>query len=138
MSTVLVIEDEFIASYDLEVRLKEKGYTVQLAATKAAAAQLFARLSKSRDLAAVVCDNRLISGTPAAVSIYRHVRSQSAEVPFVVYSGFPPHNLPRDDARLKVVQKPAVDDAIAFVEKFAPPRSNRQVSRPAEPRREAA
>jgi DNA-binding NtrC family response regulator len=98
MSTVLVVEDEFIASYDLEVRLKEKGYAVQLAATKAAAVQLFARLSKSRDLAAVVCDNRLINGKPAAVSVYHRVRSQNAKVPFVVYSGFPPHDLPRDDA----------------------------------------
>jgi CheY-like chemotaxis protein len=116
MSTVLVIEDQFIEGFELEHRLNELGYDVELAATRGSAFELFRQLES--DLAAIVCDNRLIGGEPMAAALYRHVRANRCAVPFIVYSAFPPQDLPKNDPLLKVVAKPFSDDVIAHVRKF--------------------
>jgi DNA-binding response OmpR family regulator len=43
MSTVLVVEDQFLASYELECVLKERGYDVRHAATQSDAIREFHR-----------------------------------------------------------------------------------------------
>jgi CheY-like chemotaxis protein len=139
MPTVLVIEDEFLVGYELEHRLKALGYDVKLAGTEASAVELFRKLHKQGALAAVMCDNRLINGAPAAASVYTQVRAASASTPFIVYSGFPPEDFPTDDPHLVVVRKPRIDDAIDVVSRlFAPSRGKGPVPRRAPSGREAA
>jgi hypothetical protein len=88
MRTVLLVEDSFLESYELEYRLRELGYEVELAATLEIARERFRVLE--RTLVAVVCDNRLVSGKPIASKFYAHVRARQPSMPFVVYSGFRP------------------------------------------------
>jgi hypothetical protein len=70
--------------------------------------------------------------------LYREVRSADPEIPFVVYSGYPPQDLPKNDPRLKVVRKPFSEQVLSFVATFAPPRGKGRVVRPPQRRREAA
>lgn len=119
MRTILVVEDQFLSAYELEWELKERGFSVAHSATMSDALQKFRSLRASRDLAAIVCDNRLIDGKPAALLLYRAVRASDADVPFIVYSGFPPNDLPQHDPRLMMVNKPFTDRVVFYVEKFA-------------------
>jgi CheY-like chemotaxis protein len=115
VSTVLIIEDQFIVSYELECLLKEQGYGVQHVATQRDALDSFQVLSGNRELAAVICDNRLIRGVPAAASLYQAIRARDKFTPFIVYSGYPPQGLPQDDPYLKIVRKPCVGQVVAHV-----------------------
>lgn len=121
MSTVLVIEDQFLTSYDLECALKERGFDVRHAATEEHALAQYTSLRLGRSLAAIVCDDRLIDNKPAAKVLYSAIRARDAETPFVVYSGFPPDDLPPNDPRLAIVRKPFVKQVLAQIETFAPP-----------------
>ena len=116
MRTVLVVEDSFLESYELEYSLRELGYTVAIAATLETAEQRFRGLYG--DLAAIVCDNKLLRGEPIGARFYAHVRSRQPFLPFVVYSGFPPQDLPKDDPLLAVVRKPFMDDVIKHLRRF--------------------
>jgi CheY-like chemotaxis protein len=127
MNTVLVVEDSFLESYELEYQLKERGYRVDITATFDGAHERFGRLRD--DLAAIVCDNRLISGEAVASIFYRYVRTHDPSLPFVVYSAFPPRDLPNDDPLLATVAKPFSDDVIRHVQEMAPLRGERRPSR---------
>jgi len=121
MSTVLVIEDQFLAGYELECLLKDSGYAVRHVATQPDAISMVERLSSTGELVAIICDNRLISGEPAATSLYRAVRRQHPTMPFIVYSGYPPEDLPHGDAQLKIVRKPFADRVLSHVRSFTAP-----------------
>jgi DNA-binding NtrC family response regulator len=138
MKTVLIIEDEFIAGYELGYLLKAAGYTVEFTAMPSTAMQLFRRLNRTGELAAVVCDNRLLGDRPAASALYAAIRAQAPEMPFVVYSGYPPKDLPKDDPRLRIVHKPFANEVVALVARFAPVRAKGRAFRRAAHRRDAA
>jgi DNA-binding NtrC family response regulator len=138
MRTVLVVEDSFVESYDLEYRLRELGYTVKIAATLATAKECFSE--QDGELAAIVCDNRLIGGEPIGSQFYAHARSRQPSLPFIVYSGFPPEDLPKEDSLLAIVRKPFMDDVIKHLRRFhsiSGTRPRRHVL-PIPPDREAA
>jgi DNA-binding NtrC family response regulator len=116
MRTVLVVEDSFLESYELEYRLQELGYAVQIVATLEAAKERFRGLGAN--LAAIVCDNRLLRGEPIGSKFYTHVRSRQPSMPFVVYSGFPPQDLPKDDPLLASIRKPFMDDVIKHLRRY--------------------
>ena len=118
MRAVVVVEDQFLESYELECRLKDRGFETFPTATRAAALATINELHASGNLAGVICDNRLIDGDAVAVTIYSHVRRLSRDIPFVVYSAFPPQELPVPDPRLKLVRKPFSDEAVDFVSQF--------------------
>ena len=118
MRNVLIIEDGFLDSYEIEYCLKELGYRVEIAGTLRGAREYLRRLGG--DLAAIVCDNRLISGTPVASLLYREVRTADPAVPFIVYSAFPPDDLPTEDPLLRIVVKPFSDDVIRHVRQLVP------------------
>ena len=123
MRTVLVVEDSFLESYELEYRLKELGHTVEIAATLETAKDCFRELGVN--LAAIVCDNKLLRGEPVGSEFYAHVRSRQPTIPFIVYSGFPPQDLPKDDPLLAVVRKPFMDDVIRQLRRFLSIPENR-------------
>jgi hypothetical protein len=120
MRTILLVEDSFIESFEVEYRLKELGYAVKIAATLDGAKEYVRKLHGS--LAGIVCDNRLISGEPVAVTFYAYARSRAPSIPFVVYSAFPPRELPKDDPLLAVVTKPFIDDVIKHLSCSIGPR----------------
>jgi DNA-binding NtrC family response regulator len=136
MRTVLLVEDSFLESYELEYRLRELGYEVELAATLEIATERFRVLE--RTLAAVVCDNRLVNGKPVASKFYAHVRARRPSMPFVVYSGFPPADLPQDDPLLAVVRKPFMDEVITQLRRSALIVDNSKTVMPTPCHREAA
>ena len=136
MRTVLLAEDSFIESYELEYRLRELGYEVELAATLEIATERFHVLE--RTLVAIVCDNRLVNGKPVASKFYGHVRARRPSMPFVVYSGFPPDDLPKDDPLLAVVRKPFMDGVIKHVRRSDSIVDKRKTVLPTPSRREAA
>ena len=138
MSTVLVVEDQFLASYELECVLNERGYEVRHAATQSDAIREFHKFKAGGQLAAVVCDNRLIDGVQAAASFYRHVRAWDTHMPFIIYSGFPPADLLKDDPRLKTVRKPFIEQVVSYVRAFAPAQGKSRASRARMPKSEAA
>ena len=138
MSTILVIEDQFLASYDLECTFKDRGYDVRHTATPADALAQYRALRQRNELAAIVCDNRLIDDKPAAKLLYGAIRTRDAETLFIVYSGFPPDDLPGDDPRLAIVRKPFVDQVLARVEALGPSRSKGRTFPSPLRRREAA
>jgi DNA-binding NtrC family response regulator len=86
MSIVLIIEDQFLVSYDLECAFKERGHKVRHAATAQDALAQYRALRERDELIAVVCDNRLIDNKPVAKSLYSAIRNNDAETPFIVYS----------------------------------------------------
>jgi len=134
MRTVLLVEDSFIESFELEYRLKELGYTVKIVATLEGARECLRQLHGS--LAGIICDNRLISGEPVAARVYAYARSRTSSIPFVVYSAFPPRDLPEDDPLLAVVTKPFIDEVIKHLGRFV--TGQRRAPRRAAPEREAA
>jgi hypothetical protein len=134
--TVLLVEDSFIESYELEYRLKELGYSVKIAATLDGAKELVRQLGDR--LVAIVCDNKLISGDPVAATFYAYVRSRVASMPFIVYSGFPPGELPTDDPFLAVVTKPFMDDVFKHLRLLTSVIEKRPSLRPIQPDRVAA
>jgi hypothetical protein len=138
VGTVLVIEDQFLESYELEYALKERGYGFLHAATQAGAKRAIRKLIALNDLAAIICDNRLLGDKPAAASLYRRVRAIDVKTPFVVYSGYPPQDLPGNDPRLKLVRKPFIDQVLSFIASLAPPPGKGSALRPPERGREAA
>lgn len=117
MGTVLLVEDSFLESYELEHRLRELGYQVELAATLEISKERFRALEAN--LVAVVCDNKLVSGQPIGSKFYAYVRARRPWMPFVVYSGFPPEDLPKDDPLLAIVRKPFMDRAIKHLRRFS-------------------
>ena len=135
-ATVLIVEDSFLDSYDLECRLQELGYRVEIAGTLRGARRSFRRLIG--DLAAIVCDNRLVGGSAIASRLYRAVRMEARAIPFIVYSGFPPGDLPKDDPFLRIVVKPFSDDVIAHLHQLAPAPAMRPPVHPSGHTREAA
>jgi DNA-binding NtrC family response regulator len=136
MRTVLLVEDSFLESYELEYRLRELGSEVELAATLEIATERFRALEGN--LAAVVCDNRLVNGKPVASKFYADVRARRPSMPFVVYSGFPPEDLPKDDPLLAVVRKPFMDEVIKHLRRFTSIVEKRKTVRPTPSHREAA
>ncbi len=116
-SSILIVEDDFLESYELETRAAQLGYRPALTSTHQGAVELFEQLNGS--LAGIICDNRLIAGEPAAERIYRYVRARAASLPFAIYSGFPPRHLPNDDPFLKIVAKPFSDDVFRFLRESA-------------------
>ena len=136
MSTVLLVEDNFLESYELELRLRELGYQVELAATREIATERFRVLE--RGLVAVVCDNKLVTGKPFASTFYTYVRARLPSMPFVVYSGFPPEDLPKGDPFLAIVRKPFMDEVTKHLRRFALILDKRKAVLPTPPRREAA
>jgi hypothetical protein len=136
MRTVLLVEDCFIESYELEYRLKELGYTVKIAATLDGAKELVRQLGDH--LAAIVCDNKLISGEPVAANFYAYVRSRAASMTFIVYSGFPPRMLSKNDPFLAVVRKPFIDEVFKHLHNFAFVTEKEQTTLPVQPDRVAA
>ena len=135
MRTVLVVEDSFLESFDLEYRLKELGYRVEIAATLEQAKACFRELDGQ--LAGIVCDDRLISSEPIAGIFYAYARSRAPAVPFVLYSASPPRELPTDDPFLAVVTKPFMEDVIKHLRHFASVL-NKKYLVPIPPDREAA
>jgi len=121
MRTVLVIEDQFLESFELEYQLRKRGYEVQHTATVDGGIQFFRSLEARGELAAIICDNRLIGGAPAATFIYRQVRSVDPKMPFIIYSGFPPQDLPSDDPLLAIVLKPFTERVLSLLSQLAPP-----------------
>lgn len=115
MQTVLIIEDQFLPSYDLECALKERGYDVQQTASASDGLKQFRLLKDDGRLCAVVCDNRLIDGEPAAAELYQAFRQIDRTMPIIVYSGFPPGQLPRIDEYLAVVRKPFIDQVVTRI-----------------------
>jgi DNA-binding NtrC family response regulator len=138
VGTVLVIEDQFLESYELECALKERGYEFHHAGTQAGAMRAIRKLIAQNDVDAIICDNRLLGDQPAAAFLYRQVRAMDAKTPFVVYSGYPPQDLPKDDPRLKVVRKPFIDQVLSFIETITPPGGRGSAFRSLQRRREAA
>ena len=136
MRTVLLVEDSFIESFDLECRFKEMGYAVKIAGTLAQAKEVLRKLDG--DIAGIVCDNRLICGEPGAATFYAYSRSRASSIPFVVYSAFPPTELPKDDPFLAIVTKPFLDDVIKHVRHFASILDKKRAVLPAQLHREAA
>jgi CheY-like chemotaxis protein len=118
MRTVLLVEDSFVESYELEYRLKELGYTAKIAATLEGAKECLRQLDGG--LAGIVCDNRLISGKPIAATFYAYARSRASSIPFIVYSAFPPWELRKDDPFLAVVRKPFMDDVLKHLRVLGP------------------
>lgn len=118
MRAVVVVEDQFLESYELECRLKDRGYEAFPTATRASALAAIRELYASDKLAGVITDNRLINGESAALSIYAQLRALSRDIPIAVYSAFPPLDLPTTDPRLKIVRKPFCDEAVGFVSRF--------------------
>jgi hypothetical protein len=127
MNTVLVVEDSFLESYELEVSTERASYRVDITATFDGAHERFGRLRD--DLAAIVCDNRLISGEAVASNFYSYVRAHDPSLPFVVYSAFPPRDLPKGDPLLATVAKPFSDDVIRHIREMAPLLGDRRPSR---------
>lgn len=123
-SGLLIVEDDFLESYELESRAAQLGYAPALTGTRQGAVALFERLNGA--LAGIVCDNRLIAGEPVAEWLYRCVRERAATLPFAVYSGYPPLHLPKSDAFLKVVAKPFSDDVFRFLREKASPGTQQQ------------
>ena len=70
-------------------------------------------------LAAIVFDNKLISGEPVAATFYAYARSRASTIPFIVYSAFPPRELPKDDPFLAVITKPFMDEVFRQLSLFA-------------------
>jgi hypothetical protein len=136
MRTVLIVEDSFVESYELEYQLKELGYAPKTVATLDRARE-FVRQPGDR-LAAIICDNKLISGEPIATTFYAYVRSRMASTPFIVYSAFPPRALPKDDPFLAVVTKPFMDDVFKHLRLFASIIDKKRTAPSAQPNREAA
>ena len=122
MSTVLVVEDQFLAGFELEYALKERGYAVRHVATINDALKAFRALRASGDLGGVVCDNRLLGGKAAATALYHAMRGEDPHFPFVVYSGYPPTDLPTEDQLLAVVHKPFVEQVVSHLVTFVPVR----------------
>jgi hypothetical protein len=48
---------------------------------------------------------------PIAATFYAYARLGASSLPFIVYSAFPPWELPKDDPFLAVVRKPFMDEA---------------------------
>ena len=135
MRTVLIVEDSFVESYELEYRFKELGYAVKIAAMLEDARQLVRQLGDG--LAVIVCDNKLISGEPVAATFYSYVRSRMPSIPFIVYSAFPPKGLPKTDPLLAVVTKPFMDDVFKHLRPVHT-IEKKPVTRPVQPDRVAA
>ena len=136
MHTVLIVEDNFVESYELEYQLKELGYAPKIVATLDGAREIVRQLGDR--LGAIVCDNRLISRAPIATTFYAYVRSRMPSIPFIVYSAFPPRELPKDDPFLAVVTKPFMDDVFKHLRHFASTIEKKQITRPVGPDRVAA
>ncbi|MGB9367873.1 MAG: hypothetical protein WCE79_17865 [Xanthobacteraceae bacterium] len=136
MRTVLLVEDSFVESYELEYRLKELGYAVEITATLGGAKECLCQLHDR--LAGIVCDNKLIGGQAIAATFYAYTRSRASSVPFIVYSAFPPRELPKDDPFLAVITKPSMDDVVKHLRLFASIKGNRRTASPMSADREAA
>ena len=136
MRTVLIVEDSFVESFELEYQLKELGYASKIVATIDRAREFVRQLGDR--LAAIICDNKLISGEPIATTFYAYVRARMPSTPFIVYSAFPPRALPKDDPFLAVVTKPFMDDVFKRLGILASILDKKQAALSDQPNREAA